>query len=871
MARTNYNKNFESASAVTKDVFAKPVADASGNVVQLGDGEIVLVTKEGEEGIYGYNHRTDKPVQFNSTSVIRMSSEYNGDIINSGDTLNEAFNKVEGAIAVVSGVSEDLDTIKESIGLDADGKHIPSTGHFTSEASTVEGEINALDNALYKAKVKSSDETVVVTEGEDGTDIKVNLDGVTLVKEDGVISTNLSIRQLESPTSPDYAASYALGTLDNRGNWTILPNSAAINLAKDLVVTKGTVIVVDDTHPVEGLEKGTYIKLTIANQTEPVYINCKALVDDSLDRTIYSGNVATYSEVEVGKTYDSTGAAIKIVTVKNVIKPIDKATEENDGLASAYDVQQYVTKEIDGDVIYVGDKNLPPYKEVGRVNDDSTSEDYDTVHSGIMKLDGDVERIGEAIGIPTSGNNIFFYPMDEVANMNYISGSSNVMEAIYDLASGLTEEKANIRKDLEEFSAKTVDALVELSGHTVSALTMNAVHSSGESITVATPTMEDGTNIEVNIHTPATEAVSKTDPEVVATDKNFLEQDTASDKGLKVTGMDTDVTVTTKTIKILGWANQVGGGVYANWDGTDKTEGDTGINTIPVGSSVQEILENLLSRVLYPNAATKPSISVKLGASLSGYKEVGSTVSVPAASVSKSAGKFNASYTNVSQPTPSVTWSNTSIVTSKTGFTDYSISTSETIAAANSKVDFGENKVSYAGTSTYSEPANSPVRNDNEATTKTGKTAADKTATWESAATTASTAVTVTGVYATYTNGVAGQVRNLANPVAGNGTKLDVTKTYVGATFYVGFAQQTSDAGVAQPYTMFVPVNYGIKSAYAYNGLTGKYDVNVLSSFENVGATERTDAAGNTYDCTIYAWGGTAGANDVQFVLSLAK
>ena len=50
-----------------------------------------------------------------------------------------------------------------------------------------------------------------------------------------------------------------------------------INIPKDLVVTSGTVIVVDDDNPVSGLEKGTYLRLTIANQDKPVYIDVKDL------------------------------------------------------------------------------------------------------------------------------------------------------------------------------------------------------------------------------------------------------------------------------------------------------------------------------------------------------------------------------------------------------------------------------------------------------------------------------------------------------------------------------------------------------------------------------------------------------------------
>ncbi len=60
-----------------------------------------------------------------------------------------------------------------------------------------------------------------------------------------------------------------------------------VDIPKDLVVTAGEVIVVDDDNPVTGLTNGTYLKLTIANQTTPVYIDVKDLAD------VYTGKAET--------------------------------------------------------------------------------------------------------------------------------------------------------------------------------------------------------------------------------------------------------------------------------------------------------------------------------------------------------------------------------------------------------------------------------------------------------------------------------------------------------------------------------------------------------------------------------------------------
>ena len=60
-----------------------------------------------------------------------------------------------------------------------------------------------------------------------------------------------------------------------------------IDIPKDLVVESGEVIVVADDSPVSSLTNGTYLKLVIANQTEPVYINVADLCD------VYTGKTAT--------------------------------------------------------------------------------------------------------------------------------------------------------------------------------------------------------------------------------------------------------------------------------------------------------------------------------------------------------------------------------------------------------------------------------------------------------------------------------------------------------------------------------------------------------------------------------------------------
>lgn len=312
---------------------------------------------------------------------------------------------------------------------------------------------------------------------------------------------------------------------------------------------------------------------------------------------------------------------------------------------------------------------------------------------------------------------------------------------------------------------------------------------------------------------------------------------------------------TTADITVAGLSGQLGAGI-ANGD------------TIPAGTSLQEILVKLLSKELYPNAATKPSVDIS-GEKSFGLVEVGTTVTIPAVSMTKSVGKFNASYTSPVQPTPEITWSNEKMTATVSGFGGVTIAEGTTsLAEVNATVALGANTVTYTADASYTAPSNSPKTNLGNDTTKTGETANDGTATWAAGnANKNNVKTTATGVYPVYANGVAASttdasaaaMENLAEPVTGDGTKLALVAA--STAFGVSFAAMSK-----APYTLYVPNNWTIKSAYAINGTTAKYDVNCLADFVQNGTTTRT-VQGNSVEYKIYEWAGTEGANRVKFTL----
>ena len=76
-----------------------------------------------------------------------------------------------------------------------------------------------------------------------------------------------------------------------------------VDIPKDLVVESGEVITVTDESPVSGLTNGTYLKLVIVNQAEPVYINTNSLVDVYTGKAVTDGvSIAVSSTNEISAT-----------------------------------------------------------------------------------------------------------------------------------------------------------------------------------------------------------------------------------------------------------------------------------------------------------------------------------------------------------------------------------------------------------------------------------------------------------------------------------------------------------------------------------------------------------------------------------------
>lgn len=93
-----------------------------------------------------------------------------------------------------------------------------------------------------------------------------------------------------------------------------------VDIPKDLVVESGEVITVTDGSPVSGLTNGTYLKLVIVNQAEPIYIDVKDLCD------VYTGKAVTDGvSVSISETNEISATLVgKAVTEANLADTLAK-------------------------------------------------------------------------------------------------------------------------------------------------------------------------------------------------------------------------------------------------------------------------------------------------------------------------------------------------------------------------------------------------------------------------------------------------------------------------------------------------------------------------------------------------------------------
>lgn len=220
----------------------------------------------------------------------------------------------------------------------------------------------------------------------------VDTEGLATVKEyvDNAINKGgsgsvVTIKEISTGLASDILKSYEF----YQGDASVASNKiGTINLAKDLVVTSGEVVDIaantvektpetslgagDQTYYAEG----TYIKLTIANQTEPIYIDVKDLCD------IYTAK----SSVDVANDGDEVQVAIS--GTNEVSATLVDGTIAKSKLVTA------LSDEITAATTSIGKATVPATDPDGIPG--SGDETFEIPGTGIIKRLEDLEAISSA-------------------------------------------------------------------------------------------------------------------------------------------------------------------------------------------------------------------------------------------------------------------------------------------------------------------------------------------------------------------------------------------------------------------------------------------------------------------------------------------
>lgn len=333
----------------------------------------------------------------------------------------------------------------------------------------------------------------------------------------------------------------------------------------------------------------------------------------------------------------------------------------------------------------------------------------------------------------------------------------------------------------------------------------------------------------------------------------------------------------------------VGGPLANNVDEDDDVwpwKDDAGNMIIPAGKSIQEILTAMFLKpdngtVKWGSASWSPTIAKPtVTLSSNGPVEVGSTVKISALSAGNVAankrsatctckyGYFNADASGNATGAHQKNNKTISVDASISGTATLTCTWNGKAINASDNLVVGENTNTVKATQTGQTAVCEALPTTKVfAATNTKTLLADVSATFSETKPTdiplsSENIDTIKAYYPIYTNGKQG-----SNAVASTETALvanDATKLALVAdntSFYVNFAPMI-DGGTG--WRLLIEANKTITFASAYNVNSGKYDINVKSSFVKANGTVKKLSGDTEVEYVVYEAKGTEGANNLQ-------
>lgn len=317
--------------------------------------------------------------------------------------ISETFVDVSGLIDVYT--AEDIHLSDNYTGTSF---NIKSGTTVEDAIGKITNELTNIEETVVANSIESTGKTILVTQNNGKTNLEAHIDNETIVADDSVS------KQGEMSVKLDI----------NKQNF----DTGYVRTKYTLKSKTGEYGVITDTREILS---GSSQFLTV--ESEPV-------VDSEGNRT----NKTTISPVMVTVDWND----INGMSVQN-----------GNGLATAYEVKQYVKDGIDGDNIFVG--NNPVGNLYGRIDFNQSGISYDNVHEAFVRTDNNMVRLDETIGLATDGPDVHLYPSAYTQDCLLISGDTTIMDALKTLDKGI---------DDMDYSANTGDnkvitGITQTNGH----------------------------------------------------------------------------------------------------------------------------------------------------------------------------------------------------------------------------------------------------------------------------------------------------------------------------------------------------------------------------------------------------------------------
>ena len=367
----------------------------------------------------------------------------------------------------------------------------------------------------------------------------------------------------------------------------------AINIPKDLVVSSGSVVELEDGALPDGVAvAGTYIKLVLANSAKPIYINVSTLIEyvtgGSGENDAIQINVSSDTHKVTARVKE--GSLTKEMLAAGVVASLGKADSAVQTVAAG---DTNGTIKVDGNEVAVTGLQNAAFATVESIN--ATAQGYvNTAKAALEGTEKDNDESATIVGAKKYADKVAKTASDNAgtALSNKIAELKNTDEAVANQfvtavkeANGVVtvERKALVAADIPELGVSKITGLQGLLDGKQDTLTFDSNYSAGVNNVATVST----------VNTAKSDLIGDTGAEAATTDGNTIADVRryvdAKTKGVasdaKLTELSNKVTANTNSIETINTSLAEGGSVSnaiadAKKAGTDAA---TAVSTLENG------------------------------------------------------------------------------------------------------------------------------------------------------------------------------------------------------------------------------------------------------------------------------------------------